>query len=243
MPKIIIAGIERNVKVIIVIGLDDTDNSSSRGTGRLARQIAGMLGEEFQILGVTRHQLLLDPRIPYTAKNSSAAISLRADISIDMNGLFERVKKMILDDFQAGSDPGLCMASRVPSAISEFGKRAQREVLTQKEASSLAGKEGVVIAGLGGTNDGIIGALAAVGLAACGEDGRYLTFGNIRNLSGLQPIEAVIKAGIVSVQTMDGNPVKSGFILADKLRPARRGGVPVQYVRWQENYWAPVRLD
>ena len=97
--------------------------------------------------------------------------------------------------------------------------------------------------GLGGTEDGVIGALAAVGLAACGEDGRYLLVGTIRTLTGLQPVETLLSAGVAAVKTMDGQPVRQGMVLADKLRPARRSGVPVQYVDWQVDHWQPVKLN
>mgnify|MGYP000273024857 CR=1 FL=1 len=58
---------------MLFIGLDDTDNLESRGTGHLARQIAATLSADYSVLGVTRHQLLLDPRVPCTKNNSSAA--------------------------------------------------------------------------------------------------------------------------------------------------------------------------
>jgi hypothetical protein len=31
--------------------------------------------------------------------------------------------------------------------------------------------------------------------------------------------------------------------MADKLRPARRGGVPVAVVQWQDDVWQPLKLD
>ena len=58
---------------MILIGLDDTDNAVSRGTGYLARTLLGELARRgCRPIGVTRHQLLLDARIPYTSHNSSA---------------------------------------------------------------------------------------------------------------------------------------------------------------------------
>jgi hypothetical protein len=59
---------------LIYIGLDDTDNKTSRGTGRLARAIAESLAERYAVRGITRHQLLVDPRVPYTSHNSSATL-------------------------------------------------------------------------------------------------------------------------------------------------------------------------
>jgi hypothetical protein len=96
---------------------------------------------------------------------------------------------------------------------------------------------------LGGSQDGVIGALSAVGLAASGKDGRYLLIGHTRDLSGLHEISAVLQAGISAVLTLDGQPVSHGLVQAEKLRPARRGGQPVLYVEWQDGYWQPLKLD
>ena len=69
-----------------LVGLDDTDVLESRGTGHLARQIAAALATEYQVLGVTRHQLLLDPRVPCTRNNSCAAIVLGENEDRDGDG-------------------------------------------------------------------------------------------------------------------------------------------------------------
>jgi hypothetical protein len=228
--------------MLVYIGIDDTDNHESRGTGHLARQIAADLSQDHTIQGVTRHQLLVDPRIPYTSHNSSAAILLSSDIKPDPAVLFERVRELMLADFQPGSDPGLCVAIRIPAEITEFGRRTQTEVVTQQVALDLATANGILLAGLGGTQDGVIGALAAVGLAACGEDGRYLQIGRIREMTGVYPVSELLKAGIAAVQTLEGKPVLEGFIQTEKLRPSRRGGRPVQFVAWQDGCWRPLKL-
>ena len=60
----------------LIIGIDDTDNLESRGTGHLARQLG--LGLEAaglcRLKNIVRHQLLVSPKIPYTSHNSSASI-------------------------------------------------------------------------------------------------------------------------------------------------------------------------
>jgi hypothetical protein len=250
---------QRLERRVIYIGLDDTDTLESRGTGHLARQIAAALAVDHPVLGVTRHQLLLDPRVPYTAKNSSAAIVLQTNGRFDANGLVTRVQALIREHFNPGSDPGLCIASHVPGTITAFGWRVQQNVVTQEEARALASAHGIRLIGLGGTEDGVIGALAAVGLAAGGDDGRYVMVGRSRELSGLQPVAAALAAGIADVRTLDGRPVTEGLILTDKLRPARRGAEPIAFVEWcheplegvcpepvegcAEGYWRPLKLD
>ena len=229
---------------MIYIGMDDTDNFESRGTGWLARQIAHDLANDYAVTGVTRHQLLVDPRVPYTSHNSSAAISLDDGAATDLAALFERVKALMLFGFVYGSDPGLCVASGAAArALAEFGQRAQQEVLNQMEARTLAEAHNVLLAGLGGSQDGVIGALAAVGLAACGEDGRYLLVGRCREVTGLLDVSSVMETGISAVLTLDGRPVHHGLIKAEKLRPSRRGGQPVLYVEWQEDHWQPLKLN
>jgi len=225
------------------IGLDDTDNLESRGTGHLARAIAAALAAEYPLLGVTRHQLLLDPRVPCTRNNSCAAIALDIDGDTDPAVLTERVRSLMLADFQPGSDPGLCIAHTIPAAVSAFGQRAQREIVSQYDARALAAEHGLLLQGLGGDEDGVIGALAAVGLAASGEDGRYVLVGRSRELTGLQPVAALLEAGIEAVQTPDGRPVAEGLVQTDRLRPARRGGRPIAVVEWAGDHWLPLKLD
>ena len=228
---------------MLFIGLDDTDTLESRGTGHLARQIAAVLAVDHTLLGVTRHQLLVDPRVPCTRNNSCAAIVLDGDGDVDTDGLLARVRALVLDDFQPGSDPGLCVAHTVPDAVTSFGRRAQRHLVAQSEARDLAAAQQIPLLGLGGTEDGVIGALAAVGLAASGEDGRYVLVGRSRELSGLRPVSELLEAGVATVQTPAGEPVADGLVQTDKLRPARRGNRPIAVVEWAGDYWLPLKLD
>jgi tRNA(Ile2) C34 agmatinyltransferase TiaS len=228
---------------MILIGLDDTDNLESRGTGQLAREIATALATEYPLLGVTRHQLLVDARVPCTKNNSCAAIALEANGDLDPYALLAQVRELMLNDFQPGSDPGLCVAHTVPAAVTEFGRQVQRRLVSQDQARALAAAHGIPLVGLGGDEDGVIGALAAVGLAASGEDGRYVLVGRSRELTDLQPVSAILAAGIAAVQTIEGQPVTSGLVQTDRLRPARRAGRPILVVERAGDYWLPLKLD
>jgi hypothetical protein len=200
------------------------------------------LAGEFHIHGIVRHQLLEDERVPKTSHNSSASILLEGK-PYPLTEIAEYARKLMLDDFQPGSDPGLCVASTVPVAVVEYGQRVRREFVYQDEPRALAAAHGIFLEGLGGTQDGVIGALASVGLAQSGKDGRYVLVGSIRDLKGLQPVAAVLDAGVFAVKTMDDQPVTDGLVLADKLRPARRNGHPILFVERQDNYWNPIKLD
>lgn len=225
-----------------IIGLDDTDNHESRGTGHLAREMAKALTQDFHVHGVTRHQLLEDERVPKTAKNSCAAILFDGD-DFPLEEIVEFARKMMREDFQPGSDPGLCVASAVPDEVIAYGQRARREFLYQQEPRDLATAHGIFLEGLGGDEGGVIGALAAVGLAASGNDGRYVEVGSIRDLEGLHPLADVLASGIVSVKTLDGVSVTDGVVQTDKMRPARRDGQPVLFVERENDHWLPLKLD
>ncbi len=226
---------------MIIIGLDDTDTLESRGTGHLARTIAAELSAEYQVYGVTRHQLLMHPRIPYTKNNSSAAITLEAKSPAQL--VFNRVRSLMLQDYQVGSDPGLCVAEAVPQVVTAFGQKVKAQVVSMQETLNLAAEYNILLAGLGGNQQGVIGALAAVGLAAGGEDGRYIQVGDIRDLSGLQPVHALLAAGVAEVRTIEGDPIKEGIVLVEKLRPARRGKRPVAIVEHYGEHWRVLKLD
>ena len=232
----------------LFIGLDDTDIRTSPGTGHLTRAIAATLAADFSLLGVTRHQLLFDPRVPMTAKNSANVIHLRLDsptgAGLDLPQLAAEVAGMMQARFQPSSDPGLCVAVDPPPAIAEFGRKTQTTLVTANEASRLADSHCLILRPLGGDGGGIIGALAAVGLASTGNDGRFNWIGQIRELQGVQPVEAIIAAGVAQVQTVAGQIRESGRIdTGEKARPSLLGGQAVLLVEPADSHWRAVRRD
>ncbi|MDN7025598.1 ABC transporter substrate-binding protein [Methanoculleus sp. FWC-SCC1] len=217
----------------VYLGIDDTDTPESRGTGRLARMIAAELAETYRISGVTRHQLYVHPDIPYTSHNSAAVIHIEGAANGSLHEIFTAAREMIRADFIDGSDPGICIAADTRAApdLLSFGMRAKSSVVTQKEARSLARQAGITLEGLGGTNDGVIGALAGVGLAASRNDGRFVVRGDTRDLSGSQTVAALLGGGVDSVMTAGGLPVTEGVVELRKFpKPALRQGRAVLYV-------------
>jgi len=164
-------------------------------------------------------------------------------VSDDLDALLERVRDLVMQDYYPGSDPGICVALDPPPAITAFGRRVQQTVVSQGEARALAEEHGIALLGLGGDESGVIGALAAVGLAASGDDGRYVLVGRSRELQGELTVPEILGAGIAAVQTLDGQPVHDGLIAVDRLRPARRNGRPVLVVEREGDRWLPLKLD
>src|SRR5437870_2586916 len=60
-------------KRLIYVGIDDTDTLDTPGTNQLARALAAQIASTHECLLIVRHQLLDDPRVPYTSKNGSAS--------------------------------------------------------------------------------------------------------------------------------------------------------------------------
>jgi hypothetical protein len=217
---------------MIYIGIDDTDTADSPGTNQLARALVARVAPDYRCALILRHQLLDDPRVPYTSKNGSASIQLEPRSRAEVEGLTAQLRAGMRAWFKEGSDPGLCVALRVPPEVTAFGRRCQAEVVGQAEARQLAAARGLYLEGLGGTEGGVIGALAAVGLAAGGDDGRVVQLGTWPDdLSGPQEVAAVRARGVEVHQVGSGLPVTEGQVDVGKhLRPNRRAGRVVLFV-------------
>jgi hypothetical protein len=149
--------------------------------------------------------------------------------------------------FVPGSDPGLCVAATVPAAVAEFGRRCQRELVSQQEARDLAAEHGLHLEGLGGTEGGVIGALAAVGLAVGGNDGRVVHIGSWPDdLAGPQEIATLHSRGVEVCRLQTRQAVKGGLVDVGKhLRPNFRENRVMLYVEPVEcgpPDWRAVRL-
>ena len=233
----------------ILIGIDDTDMPGTRGTGWRARRLAQLLRDAGHATrGVTRHQLLVDDRVPYTSHNSAACIAAAGDAGLIC--LWDLAREFLLAHSDAGSDPGLCVAplAGVHGFIAAFGRRAQCEVVTRATAESLAQEAGIRLTGLGGTCDDVIGALAAVGLRSTGDDGRFIELGAVRDIEGLASVRQIRNAGVARVVDVAGNELDSREKVETMnwVRPDLRGGEPVMTVERSnscEGHWKPVGKD
>lgn len=194
-----------------LIGVDDTDDHQSRGTGFRARSLGLALVEAgyARLQGVSRHQLFVHDDIPYTSHNSSLCLDTEVP-STGKDDLLELCRQFLLRESAAGSDTGLCVSrfEQVPPAVVDFGRRAKGEVLQREEAEALAAEIGLHLEGLTGDHGGVIGALAAVGLRHSGEDGRFVWLEGVRELSGiLSAAELLASTGIEAIRSLAGEEV------------------------------------
>jgi len=238
---------------MIYVGLDDTDTLDDPGTNQLARHLVRELSDAFVGQIIVRHQLLEDPRVPCTRKNGCASMLFepRAEgkSARGIEQLIAAMRSIIIPWCPPGSDPGLCVMDRVPSAVVEWGQRSKRELVTQHEARQIAAEHGIYLEGLGGTEDGVIGALAAVGLLATRNDGRVVYLGSggedLYEITGRLSVESIHARGIAAIYDVEsGARVTDGIVeVGKRLRPNYREGRVVLYAaRRAESEWEAVRV-
>ena len=224
-----------------VIGVDDTDMPDIGGTGRLARRLAA----EIETLGlghstgVTRHQFFEGPGVPKTARNSAAAIAF-VDVG-SASELFEKVCEIVIRESIEGSDPGVAIGNVCLPELIGFARRAQGGLVTQAEARDLGAAGTRNLVGLGGTEDGVIGALGAMALRLAGNDGRFVDLAGIREVAGTMEVAAVLEqTGIVDVVDAAGGESlapASTLDLGNWVRPRLVGGQPVLVAKFSREKW------
>ncbi|MGX9462181.1 DNA-binding protein [Shewanella sp. A14] len=159
-----------------LISIDDTDDIGTKGTGEIAEEIAQILAD---ISGgkasfITRHQLFVHPDIPYTSHNSSMCFSLCSPLSQDE--ILRHAVAHLVSESAPAADPGIAIlnldSANDVSILIDFGRKAKSEVITKDTAYALAEKMNLSLTEHGGTGQGVIGALAGLGLRLMGCDGR-----------------------------------------------------------------------
>jgi hypothetical protein len=226
---------------MIYVGIDDTDTLETRGTNQLARQLAQHISPSYACVRIVRHQLLFDPRVPYTSKNGSASLVFvpRSGVETDISWLAAQLEQRMRAEF-------IAVAAAVPPEAIAFGHRAQQSIVAQRDAHELAARHGIFLRGLGGTCDGVIGALAAVGLAAEANDGRIVQLGEFPDdLSGVQSVATLAARGVAVRRWPEGEPIAAGEVdIGKKLRPNLRDGRFVLYVHRIPDtaHWTAMKL-
>ncbi len=228
------------MKQTVYIGVDDTDIlGGPYGTGKIARGMGEYLEDHGagRMIGVIRHQLLVDPRIRYTSHNSSKCVEFEAAAPL------AEVHQFCIDFLRlnclAGSDPGVCTcaADQVTPELIAYAEAAQREVVPKDRAIKLARKLGVLLSEVGGTGDGIVGALASAGLRGSGNGGRYVQLRGIGQMKGLVNVDAVLAhTAIVAVVDEEGHAVDARETIdtRDWVKPNVVNGLPVLRIRLRD---------
>jgi hypothetical protein len=235
---------------VIYLGIDDTDIVGTPGTNQLARAIVRRLGGIAKDSIICRHQLFFDPRVPYTSGNGSASIQLPHGDHINRAELISTVRDVMQAWYVEGSDPGLAVATSSSTQMDAFASRAKQEVVTQAEARTAAAASECHLEGLGGTNQGIIGALSAIALVAGGNDGRVVHLEQWPwpdQFSGVQPVAAIRERGVASIRTASGDAFTGDVVDVGKhLRPNWRSGCVTLFVEpppSPEMPWSAMKLD
>jgi len=228
----------------LLIGIDDTDNLESPGTGFRARELARLLFDRGLGLpkGITRHQLLVHPLVRYTSHNSSACLCIAG--AKDDDAIWQVCRTYLLEASAPGSDAGLCMSRRidVPADASVWGERAKVDVLDQDGARAIARTHHIRLEGLTGDEGGVIGSLAAVGLHAAGNDGRFLWQKGLRERAGQTLHAAALHAelGTHAATLSGGEPEDADLIeLGEWPRAIFRQHQPVLLL--EENHEARTK--
>jgi tRNA(Ile2) C34 agmatinyltransferase TiaS len=231
---------------LLWLGLDDTDMPDTPGTNQLAKQLAVALRPACRCLRIVRHQLWADPLVPMTSQNGSASLVLQPQRPLNVTAFWEEVTDFVRSRAAAGSDPGVCLALRVDRPVEEFGRRCQQQWCEQTTARSLADQHGIYLIGLGGTQGGVIGALAAVGLVHRGDDGRIVYWRDADTGAGVMTRTRLRELDVDVVELETDRPVECGDVDVGKhLRPNLRGHRAVLYVRPAQEKavpWEAVRL-
>lgn len=174
----------------LYISFDDTDTLGTPGTGHLLTDFLASLPCSSSY--ITRHQLFVSPNVPYTSHNSSMCSIVTGEI--DPEELIASASAYLEKTFIQGADPGLCIADaarlQFPQKLVTWGYKAKKEVLTKEDAYALAKECNVHLSEHGGTGQGIVGALAAVGLRIGGQDGRIK--GRMRIQGKRMPVAALL---------------------------------------------------
>lgn len=235
----------------ILLCIDDTDNLESKGTGSIASEIKEIIEQnEWGICGfITRHQLLLHKDVPYTSHNSSMCFDAEIKEKYYQD-IVETSSEYIKTESAEGSDPGICIAIidkiKEKGKLINYGLKAKRQIIQKEEAYNLAKELNIYLAEKGGDGQGVIGALAGVGLRLGENDGelkggvsklekeKYYTVSEMLNY---KQIDKVCQVNMKPLK--DNEIVKIGW----KAKPVLSNGKFVLMVKKDEKTQEWITLD
>lgn len=223
----------------LLIGIDDTDVRESSGTSTLARRLLEAFDESRMgaPLAATAHRLVSDPAIASTSRNVGICLAIKASHRKDLSEFVQFAGPFLEAEAAPGSNPGLAMAREAAwqdpataQILVSFGQRAKADVLEVEAAFATAAEAGVHLSGHGGSNAGVVGALAALGLHISGSDGRFIWLPGIRDLEGQLNYRQLrhLAAVDLAVDAEGHEPATEDVIdLGNWVRPVLRDGMSV----------------
>jgi hypothetical protein len=215
-----------------MVCIDDTDMPGTRGTGWLVEDLCNILAAEklAATTAISRHQLYVHKDIPYTSHNSAMGFEMTLEPR-DYDAAMSLFQTFLKTRTEKGSDPGLCVAQVSDSlddeSLAAFGKAAKNRVLTKSDAYSLAARTGVHLTEHGGTGQGVVGALAGIGLRLSGNDGRYRGWYHLGRPGDIVSVGALCEYPFVdALVTSDGHdlPLDTHVMVgSEKTKTVRMG--------------------
>ena len=236
-----------------LIGLDDTDNPKTSSTGLLAQRMSLLLQDTGlgTLESITRHQLLLSPQVACTTRNSAICVTFEAEPA-KRSELEMTCRSFILHEHSAGADAGIALAAwgQITAEVFTWARLAKTRVLTRQEALDIARNSKIAITGLTGKGNGVIGALAAIGLRYRGDDGRFIWIHNINQMSGIYSYAKLMEISSINrIETVRGRTPRpeDKIQLNQWVRPILRQGLCVLLVeeeRGNPNFdWHLLDMD
>ncbi|MCG8634269.1 MAG: hypothetical protein MI863_10605 [Desulfobacterales bacterium] len=211
--------------------VDDTDMPGTKGTGCLVQEICGELEEKGlgTCSAVSRHQLFVHEDIPFTSHNSAMSFEIDLPAGLNQSTLVDHMITALETRCEKGSDPGLCitgpLSGQAKEQLTAFGKLAKYQVCTKDSAYGLARDLGIHLSEHGGTGDGIIGAIAGLGLRMSGNDGRYRGWYHLGN-----PGDILNAGTLCDYPFIDRLVLESGSPLAPEI-PVHIGSEKTKTIR------------
>ncbi|MDC7225457.1 MAG: hypothetical protein PQJ61_01690 [Spirochaetales bacterium] len=238
----------------LLICIDDTDNLESRGTGSIAAEMTDIIKRSgWGGCGlISRHQLVLHEDVRYTSHNSSMCFGASIDEKY-FTDLRIELSRYLAAESAEGSDPGMCIAdikkldADIPlqHRIIEFGYRAKVEVLTKDAAYALADEAGIFLNEFGGNGEGVIGALAGIGLRLHGNDGEVKggigCFEQGRRFTVNSLLTHELISDVCTLE-MDSLARHEEVFISWKAKPVLHEGFPVLLVRQkpEHDFWSTL---
>jgi len=235
----------------LLIAIDDTDSLESRGTGQLAQIMIEKIEQmRWGICSkITRHQLFVHEDIPYTSHNSAMCFEAEID-KHRYEALIDFGMQFLETESEKGSDPGFCVVNMDnglnTDALTTFGRRAKIEVVDKSDAYAIANDLGIHLSEHGGNGQGIVGALAGVGLRLTGNDGRFRGWLCYGKAGETISIKDLLADGLVDmVQSKEGDiiaPESSVLLSEEKIKTVLqdhrqvvlvRNTTPACSIKWQ----------